>query len=32
MSERWMRDPMTALSGALEKFNRGNEGDWKPRP
>jgi len=29
MIERWMRDSMTALAGAIEKFKNGNEGDFK---
>ncbi len=29
MTERWMRDSITALRGAIEKFERGNEGDFK---
>ncbi|MBA7478079.1 hypothetical protein ES707_13495 [subsurface metagenome] len=29
MDERWMRDSITALRGAIEKLNRGNEGDFK---
>lgn len=29
MNERWMRDSITTLKGAIEKYNRGNEGDFK---
>lgn len=29
MNERWMRDSITTLKGAIEKFKRGNEGDFK---
>lgn len=29
MAERWVRDPITALRGAMEKLQRGNEGDYK---
>ena len=29
MIERWMRDSITALKSAIEKFNNGNEGDFK---
>lgn len=29
MTERWMRDSITALNSAIEKFNKGKEGDFK---
>jgi len=29
MSERWMRDSITALKSAIEKFNNGKEGDFR---
>ena len=29
MTERWMRDSITALNSAIEKFNDGKEGDFK---
>jgi len=29
MIERWMRDPLTSLKGAIEKLRRGDEGDFK---
>ena len=29
MTERWMRDSITALQSAIEKFNDGKEGDFK---
>jgi hypothetical protein len=29
MIERWMRDSVTALKSAIEKFNNGKEGDFK---
>lgn len=29
MIERWMRDSITTLGGAIEKFKRGDEGDFK---
>lgn len=29
MTERWMRDSITALKSAIEKFNNGKEGDFK---
>lgn len=29
MIERWMRDSITTLKGAIEKFKRGDEGDFK---
>jgi HEPN domain-containing protein len=29
MTERWMRDSITALKSAIEKLNHGEEGDFK---
>lgn len=29
ITERWMRDSMTALKSAIEKFEHGDEGDFK---
>jgi len=29
MTERWMRDSVTALKSAIEKFNNSKEGDFK---
>ena len=29
MADRWMREAITALNGAIEKFRRGDEGDFK---
>jgi hypothetical protein len=29
MTERWIRDSITTLKGAIEKFRCGNEGDFK---
>ena len=29
MTERWMRDSITALKSAIKKFNNGKEGDFK---
>jgi HEPN domain-containing protein len=29
VDDRWMRDALVTLNGAIEKFKRGNEGDFK---
>lgn len=29
MNEKWMRDSITALRDAIEKYKRGNEGDFR---